>query len=355
MHKMNILLKVVPANAHHQAGHAENVSKQVKTLTFNVLQGMPLQDGIHYQGVLDIMAGAINSRVSFIDHDGEVHTANSFLQSALQISQTEPQDLSNLPNTKNKEIKNTSSRIVQENRRILTLYACQYAQSLLSWQISKYGQDPKIQNGDVVIVLDKIVLHHYKSARRAIGRVVQTSVSGNDFCIKMVSQGEGDRRPPAVKHRKHLLLLCKSDEKTDSKGRLEIDPWSDPDVSEIMAQPKLEMEAQFLKEGQLRLPALSEAFKQAETFKDPEDFYVAHDFSNPMSALNLQYPTAFKITKNRVLTAEPAPKAATAIPKKTVQFRDVYSGESDNPIVVSPPPLRTASGRASRPPVRLNL
>jgi hypothetical protein len=218
---------------------------------------------------------------------------------------------------------------VQENRRILTLYACQYAQSLLSWQISKYGKDPKIKNGDVVIVLDKIVPHHYKE--------------------------EGTVDPAAVKHRKHLLLLTKSDEKTDSAGRVEIDPWSDPGISEIMGLPKLEMEAQLLEAGLLRLPALSEAIEQAETFEDPEDLCVAHNFNDPMSTQNLQYPTGFKITKNRVITVEPAPKAATAIPKKTVQFRDVYSGESDTPIVVSPPPLRTASGRVSRPPARLNL
>ena len=374
---MNIQLKVVPANAHHQAGHAENVSKQCKVLTFNVLQGMPIQDGIHYQGILDVMAGTINNRVRFIDHDGGIHTSNTFMQTALRVSQRDPQDLTTLPNTKSKKIIAETARVVQENRRILTLFASQYSQSLLAWQMTKYGADPKIQNGDVVIVLDKIVLHHYHSARRAIGRVMQTSESGNAFRIQMVSQGKGDGRPHAIKHRKHLLLLAKSREEASPSGLIQIDPWADAGVSEMMSRPKLDMEARFFEAGLSRLPSLAEVVQESETFKHPDDVYTAHDFADPLSAQNLHYPGAFRIIKDRLVDEDPGPAEVAAPlvepqeemtgppapppvepaapPVETIRLRDPLSGSVDAPVVVPPPAARTASGRVVKPRVRLNL
>ena len=286
LEKMRI--KVCGSNAHHQAGRAENVSKQIKLYVCNVLRGQQVQCGLHYQHLLDIMAGVFNERVKFVDQQGRIHSSNTFMKAALRVSPQQPQDMTTIINTKNKTIIAEVDAVAQETKRILTIFACQYIHSLLAWQVTKFGLVPNLDIGDVVIVLDRVVLHHYRSATRAIGRIVDKSPSGQAVRVAMVSQGPHDKRPETVKHRKHVMLLAKGSGMTDQITH--IDPMDDDQVNDFMSQPRLKLQSAFFEAGIEQLPSIQEALNEVKEFEDPDDLLIQDDFVNPMSALDLAYP-----------------------------------------------------------------
>jgi hypothetical protein len=289
LNDMGIRIKVAPAGAHHQAGHAECVSKNMKIYSFNVFHGMTVRDGLHFQTLLDIMSGVFNNRTRMIDHEGGIHTANTFLQAAARVSTTDVQDLSKLVNTDNFTIKYEVGQIADETRRLLVIFACQYIHRLLAWQVTKFGKDPVIKVGDAVLVADKILLHHYKTARRAIGRVVQVSRTGQAFRVKMATKGQGDFRPDTVKHKKHLVLLARHDPKQEDP--IPIDPMADTQVDELMTKDRLSLDAEFFNAGLDKLPCFEQAEEAVEEFEDPEDLAVQADLGKPMTAMDLIFPT----------------------------------------------------------------
>jgi hypothetical protein len=295
---LKIKVKVVPANAHHQAGLAENISRLMKVFNFNVLQGMRIKDELHYQEILDIMSGCMNNRTRFIDNDGCVHTSNTFMQAALRVARAEPQDLTQLANTDSRKINSSMKTVAEEIRRVLTIFGAQQMKATAAWQAKKFGKQPKINVGDVVVVLDRIILHHYRSARRAIGRVMQVSTSGQSFRIKMVTQGPHDRRPPATKHRKHLLLLVRGEDL--GSGVIPLDPFADQQVNDLLSQPKLELEAAFFSSGLDKIPEITKAEREMAEFKDPEDAFTLFHLDRPFNALDMLYPTGHN-KKNKVV------------------------------------------------------
>lgn len=196
--------------------------------------------------------------------------------------------------------------------------------------MKKFGKDPEIGNGDVVILLDRVTLHHYSSARRAIGQ---------SFRIQMVSRGKGDHRPRPIKHKKHLLLLVKSDDV--GKNIVPIDPFADDEVSSLMNKPKVEMQAKFYEGGLDQFAGFKQVRKQLHTFKDPDDMLIGNDLDNPMSAMNLRYPGEGRTVKE-VLVTEPKP-----IEKQ----KEKTSKEAKEPppkMAPALPPVTTSRGRVSK-------
>jgi hypothetical protein len=338
--RLNIRVKVIPSNAHHQAGLAENVSRMMKVFNFNVLQGMRIKDELHYQEVLDLMAGAFNDRTRFIDGDGCVHTSNTFMQAALRVARKEPQDLTQLVNTKNRTINAGMRSVAGEIRRVLTAFAAQQMKATAAWQAKKFGAQPEIRVGDVVVVLDKIILHHYRSTRRAIGRITQVSTSGQSFRIKMVSQGPHDRRPIATKHRKHLLLLVRGEDM--GKGVIPLDPMADQQVNDLMSLPMLEMEAAFFTAGLDKIPEITKAEKEMEEFKDPEDVFTLFHLNRPFSAMHLLYPSS-QSTK---------PKVAATKEARSPGVKELPAKEDTGP---AEPHTVTSRGRRVVAPERLGI
>ena len=210
------------------------------------------------------------------------------MKAALRVSPQQPQDMTTIINTKNKTIIAEVDAVAQETKRILTIFACQYIHSLLAWQVTKFGLVPNLDIGDVVIVLDRVVLHHYRSATRAIGRIVDKSPSGQAVRVAMVSQGPHDKRPETVKHRKHVMLLAKGSGMTDQITH--IDPMDDDQVNDFMSQPRLKLQSAFFEAGIEQLPSIQEALNEVKEFEDPDDLLIQDDFVNPMSALDLAYP-----------------------------------------------------------------
>ena len=302
--RMGITIKLTSSAAHHQAGRAENVSKQVKIFTFNVLLGMKIRNGIHLQSILDKMMACINNRVRFIDHEGLIHTANSTLEACARISTSEVQDLSDLINTKSEKIITGVNAVAQETKRIVTIFAHQYMAALLSWQITRYGDQPAIYPGDVVIILDKITMHHYKSARRSIGVVLSTSKSGFAFRIKMCTKGKGDRRLDSVKHRKHLLLLARGAENKDKVNS--IDPLSDGNVQQLLNELPHDLNSSFFEGAMERLPDMTEIAEELKQFEDPEDLWTLAQINDPATASDILNPRE-EIIPDLIIREEKAP------------------------------------------------
>ena len=335
---MGIQVKVAGAAAHHQAGRAENVSKNMKIFQFNVCHGMEIKDGLHLQAVFDKMAGVFNNRIRFIDHEGQIHTSNTFLEAAARVSRIEPQDITKLVNTDTEYIIYDVQKVAAETRRIATVFASHYMHRLLGWQIKKFGKQPLIRVNDVVIITDRILLHHYRSARRAIGRVQAVSTSGQTFRIKVVSKGKGDVRPDTVKHRKHLILLARCD---DSQGKLtHIDPLEDAQVSEMMRMDRMSLESAFFSSGLEKLPCIVDTNKAVSEFEDPADLAIEADLSN--------LPTAADLFHKRTIIKDVPVKHD----KKDEAQKDLSTSDDSAPEEYAAPPVVTRTGRTSRPPAR---
>jgi hypothetical protein len=341
--EMGVRVKMAGAAAHHQAGRAENVSKNLKAFKLNVCHGMDIRDGLHFQSLLDKMAGVFNNRVKFLDPEGCVHTSNTFLQAAAYVSRVEPQDLSRLINTKSKKISYDVRTVADETRRITTIFASHYMHRLAAWQVQKFGKQPQVLVGDVVIVTDKILLHHYRSARRAIGRVLAISISGQSFNIRMVSRGKGDPRPDVVKHRKHLLLLARC---KDNQGKVtHIDPLEDGQVSELMGKDRMSLKSEFFSSGLERLPCIQDVNEAVREFEDPDDLELEADISRPPTAADL-FNTRSVIAKEvAVKPDEPEKKKATA--KSSLISQEIKEKAA--------PAFTSRSGRESRPPTRFGV
>jgi hypothetical protein len=275
LQKKQIQIKLVGDNDHHQCGMAEMISRKVKVYVYNVCHGLPFRNGIHYQSVLDKMAGAINARVLFIDTEGYVHSADTFLQAAAQVSRDEPQVLTDLPNTTSSDIIKRVKDLADETRRILVLWGSHYMKCLLAWKVKTHGTNPAIRHGDVVICLDMVQMHHYRSARRAIGRVVAICPRGQTFTIQMASRGAGDRGDNPTKHVSHIMLLARCHA---NQGKpVNVDVLADEDVSNYMAQDRKTLTSAFHTDGLEKLPAVKQMLKEAAKHVDPRDEWIEED------------------------------------------------------------------------------
>ena len=198
---------------------------------------------MHFQHILDLICGAVNARTLFITQDGEVQSADTWMRAAAQVSSREPQPIGDLPNTKDRDILDRVTEVKTETRRIFTLWGSHYIKTLIAWETKKFGRHCNMLPGDIVIVLDRVLQHHYASAKRAIGRIIKVAKSGHQFAIKMASRGPGDYRPIATKSRKHLILLARAAE--NAHKPVHVDPLSDEDVAELLKQPRPDLVSEF--------------------------------------------------------------------------------------------------------------
>ena len=303
MHDMDVRIKITGSNAHHQASHAEHNVKNVKIFTYNVLRNMVISDGLKLQHLFDMMCGTFNDRFRFVDNEGYIHTANSFAQAAVQVSTTDKKDLTKLPNTKNKKIQYDVEKVATESRRLLTIFASQYLNRLLAWQLTKFGKDPPLAKGDVVVVSDLITMHDYTSSRRAIGIVTDITKDGQQCELRMTRKKNGPKRQPMFKHRKHLLLLVRG---ADTHHRpMFLDPLGDNNVAEFMAQPTIDINSRFFEAGLDQLPCLTAAEQRVTEFMEPQEILNEADFLDPFLIATAIQPEV-PVLKNRLVPLEPA-------------------------------------------------
>ena len=342
LQRMGITIKLVGSAAHHQAGRAENTSKQFKTFGFNVLHGMKIKHGIHLQSICDKMMACMNNRVKFIDTEGNIHTPNSLMEAAARISTSELKDMNGLINTKSDKIISGVNAVADETRRIITIWAHQSMTNLLAWQVSKFGDQPAIYAGDVVVVLDKITMHHYRSTRRSIGRVILASNSGLSFRIKMCSKGKGDYRPDSVKHRKHLLLLARGADNINKV--INLDPFADDGVQQLLTHLHKDLRSHFFENAMEKLPDISAIREELQQFDDPDNMWTLAQINDPATAYDLLHP------KGEIIPDLIVKEGKNAKPAKIPKPQDSVRSPMEEPEEVKPV-VRTRHGRAvNRPP-----
>ena len=276
----------------------------------NVLRGMTIKNGVAFQGVLDKMTACFNARLLFVDTDGGLHSADTFLQAAAQVSRIEPQTLHDLAWSPDRALMKRVQVLAEETRRILTMWGAYYIRQLIAWEVTKHGKEPRNQRatirlGDVVVSLEGITRHHYRSARRAVGRVTDVSKDGQSFTLQMVSGGPGDRTgvDPPTRHRKHLVLLARCADNMTKP--LDVDVLTDSQVTDVMTQDRGKLTSMFHQLGLEKVPPLDPILHSDAEFMDFQDEAIEADYLTKLTVLDEGPPDAGDNPREQVVEDAP--------------------------------------------------
>ena len=225
--RLKLRFKIVSAKSHHNVGLAEDISRRLKLLSYDVFGEEKVQDVFEAFHRTAILEGAINDRIIAIEPDGSILTPNSFAYAQGLHSNHPGADLSEMSSAADIKITDLLEQMKNSTRKILKKFANHYVSHLL--QFTRQRHDVKdLAKGDIVMILDRVTPHKFTPAATSVGRIHEVSSGQRQFRIKLT--GKVFRKSPkrrailfVNRPRKNLVLLARPADNQDRP--VFVDPW----------------------------------------------------------------------------------------------------------------------------------